>query len=285
MPSTLYHYTSPDGLLAILKSSRLRLSDVAYLNDFSEGTYTSNLIHTIATGIAAEFNAKGPVSKVFEFLREGRYVWADNQPFAFCLTENRDQLSQWRGYADKGAGYSIGFDTKELTKQFDPVNGGEDRGGFFLSNVIYERKVQVSLVEKLLRAAAVVSDEMASQLATNLGALIAEVANWVGFRLLQHFMLFKDPAFSEEAEWRLVSLFGHRRIREKCEFFVRGSHLVPCLFFPTTATPFSIPITEIITGPSVDPELGKRSLEILAKKYDLPLEPAGILHSEVPLRF
>ena len=42
------------------------------------------------------------------------YKCNNNPPFIFCLSANKDLLSQWRAYSQDGHGVSIGLNTKNI---------------------------------------------------------------------------------------------------------------------------------------------------------------------------
>ena len=63
--------------------------------------------------------------------------------FVFSLSERRDDLSQWRGYAREGSGFTIGFDARAL---FDTADGGN--GPFGFGKVNYQRAVATNAIRK-----------------------------------------------------------------------------------------------------------------------------------------
>ena len=116
-PARLYHYTSQAGLLAILSSKVLWASNILYLNDASESRYGIS----VAREKFRILQRNRPNQIVREFLKEaeGFLDLAKLVPrkhfYACCFCREPDLLSQWRAYASRGVGYSIGFDTKDLT--------------------------------------------------------------------------------------------------------------------------------------------------------------------------
>ena len=63
--------------------------------------------------------------------------------YVACFCEDGDLLSQWRGYAAVGAGYSLAFRTEP---PFLPVDVPEGKGQTLLRRVIYDRRVQEEVV-------------------------------------------------------------------------------------------------------------------------------------------
>ena len=92
----LYHYTDFAGLQGILKSHTLWATYNRVLNDASEQYYAERIIQDELTRLTS------PESKTISF--------ADQKHFVTCFCQNVKLLSMWRTYADKGAGYCLGFD-------------------------------------------------------------------------------------------------------------------------------------------------------------------------------
>ena len=55
----------------------------------------------------------------------------------FCLSEEGDLLSQWRGYAADASGVSIGF-SKEYLMKISEASQSKEKSGFNLKKVAYE---------------------------------------------------------------------------------------------------------------------------------------------------
>jgi hypothetical protein len=116
---TAYHYTTEAGLYGILKSGMLWLTDIFALNDPSE------LRHGICLALKAFDTTRINDLPEREWYREAvSKVLSDGllpkvvQPYTCSFSNNDDDLGQWRGYADDGKGYSIGFDMELLDKEF-----------------------------------------------------------------------------------------------------------------------------------------------------------------------
>jgi hypothetical protein len=98
-------------------------------------------------------------------------------------------LSQWRGYAGDGTGVSVGFDFKKMpVKAYLPLSMVVPEVG--LRKIIYDVNHQNARVAEIFGKCAAASDFTA----------VAEIVS----ALQECTVLFKNPAFQEEAEWRLV---------------------------------------------------------------------------------
>jgi len=103
----IYHYTTISGLIGIVTHCELWASDSQFLNDGTELSYASNIFFAEVQKLnLALVEDGGGYSLAGSSLEEFRM-------FITCFCEDRDLLSQWRGYgADQG--YALGFDTDQL---------------------------------------------------------------------------------------------------------------------------------------------------------------------------
>ncbi len=250
----LYHYASNQSLLSILESRVVRLSDFSLSNDLLEGKW----VHTVFRTYCERKNvASGDLEKL---LRSLDGVLKISGVTGFCLSEEKDLLSQWRGYADDGAGVSIGFDSDYLESWSDGIK--DKVFGFRLRKIEYGLSSQEELIQPVM-------DEILQLVAD--GALSyptilsgdADRAKWIEtwnllfmkfLNFLQYLYSFKNPVFSEEREWRLVCIIprGHTEnvpgMLEQAEYCVRNGKIVP--FVPIRFLedrPF--PIKELVIGP------------------------------------
>lgn len=210
MPITsIYHYCSNDAFVSIISSKIIRLSLMDQSNDTEEGRW-------ILRSLKQRINQERDLSHVKDILLD---MIEDSVKFlssgGFCLSEHKDLLSQWRGYADDGQGVSIGFSKLYLEKLGSLISA--DRSGISLQPVNYGDPIEddpvIKLLQVILKRAKIWSkckrgsflfpatedekreyDEARSSLIEATGYLM----------FISH--KFKNPAFSEECEWRLMSL-------------------------------------------------------------------------------
>lgn len=104
----LYHYCSETVFKSIMGKKQVWLSDVTKSNDSTE-----------LVSLLMEYKKvcnQGIIDKEINDIREKYICWA------FCLSEKGDLLSQWRGYASDGAGFSIGFDEETIINSCNKKN-------------------------------------------------------------------------------------------------------------------------------------------------------------------
>lgn len=159
----------------------------------------------------------------------------------FCISEKPDLLSQWRGYADDGQGFSIGF-TKEYLKEL--ANTKEDGGeNFYMAKVLYEPDEHEAALKPVYDEIKKLIDSGALKRPINsiLGMVCGEEkmkelcdAHQQSFKTLwlkaaemfPKVHLLKNKAFSEEAEWRLVSYLPRKGVNSVL-FRAAGDRLIP----------------------------------------------------------
>jgi len=111
LPEVLYHYTSSTGLLGMVRSGRVWLTNVDYMNDFSELEYGREVIRTVLTQKRKELKQWEAFWDLVEEILMKKDVY---DVYAFCFCKDDDLLSQWHAYARGGMGYSVGFKTGSI---------------------------------------------------------------------------------------------------------------------------------------------------------------------------
>jgi hypothetical protein len=151
LPDTLYHYTDINGLRGIFEDGEIWATNSLFLNDTTELQLgIAVVIAKLAEQLAAlwqeraealrrnverdkaerEDNAFLPRIAELEQIRDAiDEVGEYSQCYIACLSEKRDQLSQWRGYAS--GGYCISFHTAPLLESLSTSHRTEhdDQGG------------------------------------------------------------------------------------------------------------------------------------------------------------
>ena len=181
----------------------------------------------------------------------------------FCLSEEGDLLSQWRGYAVDASGVSIGFSKEYLNKLAEKIRG-QDKPGFSLQRVEYDPKAQENLIKptydqikELIGQGALALPDMTSLLGFRTrdeGESIkkkmetaSKILSWKVLSLFAELFLLKTRAFREEKEWRLISYFV-KLMDDTCSFRALNDRIVPYREFILDESTKGA-ITEVILGP------------------------------------
>lgn len=279
VPANLYHYTGQSGLLGILDDGALRCSDAHFLNDAREVRYAVDLAARRVEEFAEDFEPRDPAYNdegvLFDSLVRGARGLLDVPLFVFSLSVDPNVLSQWRAYCPDEGGYAIGFSSRDLGHL-------ADNQGFKLTRCIYEEEHQHLLLDELIRdtveayqgdrdEGAPVSSDLYRRHTTNFMS-----------EFFQYAAAFKDRAFEEEQEWRLVAEPRTAHDEEVC-FREGPSTPVPYLNFRLQGSDGEpLPISRIWVGPTRNRDLDLRVVQQLVDTYTRPT--ADVRASDIPYR-
>jgi hypothetical protein len=193
-PETLFHFTSAEGLLGILKSRSVWASLSTSLNDASERVYAMDVVKDVVgggvPGVAEQF-----LNSVTGILVGERPEGIDVDPMrafvaSFCDAENAS--SQWLHYGRSGTGFALAFAGPKLASE-----------PFFLTAVEYSEAVQRELVADVFRRVDANIPEVGARIGHDKALRIAAVMALAGIELLSPCL--KSESFASEREWRLIS--------------------------------------------------------------------------------
>jgi len=127
------------------------------------------------------------------------YEWNSKPPFIFCLSANKDMLSQWRAYSHDGQGVSIGFNTKKINiKNELPSPNVYAHNTLGIEKVVYYNHYQKNKVTELCKKVKEAFDKDPNSEDNILLSLD------LAFSLVNWALIFKNPSFKEEREWRII---------------------------------------------------------------------------------
>lgn len=271
--SYLYHYCSNSAFHSIVSNKSVWLSSLTLSNDSMEGKLVSTLIKEIAkedglndSDILRLQESLSVIENMFDGL-------------GFCLSSERDLLSQWRGYGEDATGVSIGFSMKYL-ERFSESTIGSDKSGFTLSRVEYDRDIQMKLLlptyKKIkefidkgaykslghrtsldIRAEGEITEDNIKILKANENLILTALV------LFKDLFLLKNKAFKEEQEWRLISYLTDTPT-DTCLFRAGHDRIVPYREYILPSLDEKS-ITEVILGPKN--KTPPKVIEIFMKKY------------------
>lgn len=263
----LFHYTGFDSLLSITETKEMWATNLHYLNDYEE---FKNAL-TIAKQIIRRLQ-KGQSNRETQFL-EHMYTRIDTiedlNLHIISFTANGDLLSQWRAYCPNG-GVSVGFrynDLQELAK----------RNKFSIRKCIYDEWIKNEIMGEAVEMHLTLykEGENAELLLNGFITVLATISP-----------CFKNQAFSEENEWRLVSepissLDPNVGVR------ARTHMMFPYFRFSLDGLPDkkgrrNLSFDRFIIGPSSNSRLSSSAMGYFLNKYKLSSDHIG--HSQIPYR-
>ena len=259
-PKHLYHYTSQKGLLGILgidpdePKPKLWMTNIFYLNDSSEFTYTLELVISELmthkekglSELIEDKGIKGNTLRIYEHIeRVLKGFLSDDckitETYVFSLSKNGDDLSQWRGYCPKEGGFAIGFDSDKLLSIIE-----NSESMFHIEKCIYNLDEQKSEISSML------NDNHSFNLNFGVFQKITKMSSY-----------FKNDKFIGEREYRIISCGKPDKLKHR----EGTSMIIPYIEGNLLDEDGKLPISEIIVGPTSDINLSILSIESLLKSF------------------
>lgn len=152
------------------------------MNDFLEGTWGYEIFIKVVNNLLEQnIVSLKFVDSVDEILHDASL---HHLKLICCLSKDGDVLSQWRAYTSDATGYCLGFSAKELLKM--PIR---------ILDVIYNEAEQIENIQTILKTLNKIYLQEDKEAFINLC-----------YQLSVNLIRFKNPAFKEELEVRLVHI-------------------------------------------------------------------------------
>lgn len=255
VPDVVYHYTTAAALKGMLETGRLWATDYRFLNDSTELQYGLDLGAAFVSKHKKDAKRRALVAWIDLY----RSIPTDADYFLFSLSENRDDLSQWRGYAADGAGFTIGFSGQDLRTR----SAGED-AEFAFAKVCYDSETHLRILDECFEEIFALFEAAISKGVDQKDALEFTA---VQFDLLSEVLAVysKHKSFRSENEWRMCSQGG-----EGADVKVRprGTQLVPYIELCTQVeTASKLPVVSIGIGPGHAQGNVRKAVEALCHQH------------------
>lgn len=272
----LFHYTSLDGARGIIETKSLHLTKVTYLNDRSELKFAIDLFRSVVQQVIP--NMKDPARE--RILGETASQLSSFERTNICVAsfcEDPDLLSQWKSYGRTGRGVALGFAGSVLSR----VN---NTGWANLFRCVYDRAVQRQIAEELvgilLKSFEIVALNAPEEVRDR---AIRDLVGYFNTTFLRVAPVLKDPHFSEEREWRIVS--APRQVTDpKFRAVVSGirtSEYYVYEFQPNGSGVHDF-LSSVVVGPMPDPDHVASPIGVLCRRNDVLLN--DIRFSQIPFR-
>jgi Protein of unknown function (DUF2971) len=276
-PGLLYHYAPLAAVHSIVAETRgIWATEGHFMNDTSELRHAAGLIADYLDSFSAgnEWLIDPVAFTVRNDAKERRHLM-----FVASFSAAFDSLSQWRAYANDGAGVALGFDLSELrADDAPPIAEGLSRP--VVCPCVYDRTLQREVIETSIRPivdfalahrAAKIENNEALRRAAALHTLVA--ANELGG-------LLKNSGFSEEREWRILVVSDRPGPVPKAVKF-RNTRFGPAPYVEVSLRRSGVlPLHHVVVGPRVDPA-AIRALRMMFDREELDVR---ITQSEVTYR-
>jgi hypothetical protein len=269
---TLYHYTSLDSLVNILKTNTLWATNCEYMNDLQElkdieKTY-EYLLET-EDGINKKYIGLFKQSMLEKF-HEGRR----KQTYITSFTKNNDSIAMWKIYGKNGI--VLEFDISAMRE----IAGRNkiiivDRNGISrkigTGNVFSEVTYDDSEIVKLVRASLSQLYRMHEQGIKN-KVMEIYIHGILTDTFMKMFYLKKDANFSYEQEYRIAFTLHDNDVGKVENFRVKDGLIIPYIIVDFKNKNM-IPLKSITINPEQKDYMFEFSIKHLLKSYnfDIPI--------------
>lgn len=299
---SLYHYTSPDGLLGILKETGpvLWFSQYDSLNDMTEGIHILEVYQTVCKELfdsskidSAFYQAIYDVKPMKEdiFLSHLEQLIEDENPtdithycqvvesqkYVCCFSKNPDSLPMWNYYTkgDKYEGYNIGF-CFWRTRESDMQNCYGKGYNFDLFTVIYDDEEKKNIIRNKI-------EEIYSfyKKVTMEKNALSEIQNALSYYLKSLGLKFKQNCFQHEQEVRAILTVPNDSTKFPVKYRSKAGYIIPYVEveFPKES------ISGITVGPLLNDKVAEKNIQQFAKAYNYPIKDKDIQVSNIPIRY
>lgn len=248
------HYTTANALISIILNEQLWATNIKFLNDEQEFLHAIVLAKEViksSTEKADKFKANR--SAYDDFTKEvtkaldNLDTYHAESIFTCSFSEEKDLLSQWRGYCPNNQGYCIHFDLAGLLKAAKEKFTSCEIFPCVYDNTEKKKRISAALNDHWKKFITLTDSKKREQEIRVLAYEIERLASY-----------FKHPSFAEEKEHRLVIRLAWD-IEEHARFRAGPMSIIPFLEVPA---PKAL-IKEIGIGPTRDQTLARRGLAAL----------------------
>ena len=281
----LYHYTDASGLKSIIENDEIWFTDYRYLNDPSELRHGIFLAHETIKAVQANAGHAKYLCQMMTdlFCHEN---FSDHLQFLIaCFSRDRDELGQWRAYADNGRGFAIGL-SKKMFANDDPVNKANPLMNVTVGPVRYrdsdtKRRHALAINEAIsgFQKATRYARKHLRQKDVFLGFSDRLAREALASPLVWNCLTCKHPAYARENEVRLIILGSQKTFNGKVPVRIRKGEIIPYFNRPMGLhKPGNI--VEVVIGPAA-PIGAEDGVRTLLDKYKIK---ARISRSQIPYK-
>ena len=273
----LYHYTTVEGLLGIINTNVIFATSYPFLNDSSEIVYGRRIFKNI---INEKLDKNCDMKTKLLYNECLRLIDQNNfRIYITCFCEKGNLLSQWRGYAKNGLGFSLGLSAKSLLSTYREAPYNLIKIKKVEYNVCKQKKIINKLLDKAEEYIKTENIEKEKE--------IKKIAKIVNKKIEEFIVFFKDPAFQEEREWRAIYYEKDEELI-KTKYRAKSDRIVDYKEF--VLNPYyekkynkKLPICEIICGPGIDNPATIEVIKKLLKDNDYKRK-VNIKNSTIPFK-
>ncbi|OCB32813.1 hypothetical protein A5676_04440 [Mycobacterium malmoense] len=213
-PSWPFPFLKPEHEIGYHRVLRLLLSDVRFMNDTEELKFGARLLRERLRVAARDHSVPQEFRTAFndidQFLdADGILDWP-RRCLAACFCAKGDLLSQWRGYAGGTGGFAIGIDRDGLESRTSVFHRNRWPGEYTppseptLKRVVYGKDAGIAAIDEHIQS--LMRSDWKGLITDQRPMARNSARNLLFSLLVQAVTTIKADTFSEEKEWRLVTL-------------------------------------------------------------------------------
>jgi hypothetical protein len=283
----LYHYTNESGLKGIIENQTIWFTDYRHLNDPSELVHGMEMARDVMRFVAT--GADGRLRLFLELLADmfsDRNFSATLEFFIASFSRQRDDLGQWRAYADNGRGYAIGLapnlfaisDEENLQPNEKVVVGPVI---YRTDQVLARHQLAIDQAAAIFLETVTANADLVSDKTIGIPFMQEFARAIIASPLIWNCLTTKHPAYQHEQEVRLIILGLRDQLMPYIKTRLRGSETVPYIMHDM---PVRKPhnIGEIVVGPAAPPDAERTVRTFLTSLGGDPNVPVS--RSDIPYR-
>lgn len=298
---TFYHYTSPEGLLGILRNKHIFFTDCQFLNDYQERLEINNELDCFWSQNRRNYDKE--FCQLLSHIRISEYedtdfTYIDGEEMDSCryfvmsASKSKDSLNMWKYYAKNGTynGYNVGLFVPALVDEWIDRETGVaiESGDVIYSSAEKQNKI-LNEVEKVYEIWCKYKRTEKLDLKVS-----SDFKAWISYASI----FFKNECFASEEEFRFVAIAPKNKLNML--FYVDGQRNVKMYDFrivngvavPYLKMPFCCYNVEecwVIDGIGIAPsqhyDQMVNGLVQLTKSLEYTLPNFKVRKSAIPLRY
>lgn len=216
IPNKLYHYTNGSAFMGIIKNKQMWASHIRFMNDLKEEILAIEILEERIkkNSNLSNYDIPNVIGNAKKFFTVENIK---KEVFILSFSECKDDLNQWRGYANVPPSYSIGFDVTKMTTEAEietdaseikefintPWASDERKEKLFIAPCFYDSVEHESLIDEI------VNDSITYLKSSYIGNVKKEVAlgKEIAKRLIFYSPLIKHEMSAREKEWRIIIVY------------------------------------------------------------------------------
>jgi hypothetical protein len=280
----LFHYTDVKGLSGILKDQELWFTSVFHLNDPSELAYGIEIALDV---LREQKSSDDPNVKIFCKKIEKVIQFDLSRLFGIytaSFSRLRNDLGQWRAYADNGRGVAIGF-SPELFRVKIAEKQAPNKT-VFVAEVCYDKdhviEQQREAIGRAVDTIKTVTKKRFFRSQMEGEKFLKEMSDALTVPIFWNAITAKHEAYKNEQETRLLMVNDLRKLAPHIETRTRGPNLIPFVRHSMPIRKLGN-IVAIDIGPSASAPETEDAIRSLLLSYRMPLT-LEIERSKIPYR-